>query len=247
MSIYEKIAEKLYDLAERHNAIDRLIRYFSNPFEIILIGPTGVGKSRVGQVLSNDYKGLSKALTRTLAARAIPVKYAIKPLVVIDTPGHILGEIEREKAIKRILKLESYGIILVGAYGYHESSDIREPALRKNGSINESFLENKRRLEGSFFNKYLERVLFSKNTRFVFTMANKSDMWINQWPDVREHYSNCPHSKLITDAQVPHEVVKYCAKPQKFWRNNNCIPKIDGDDAYEQQEEFLEFLSQFVL
>lgn len=209
-----------------------------------LFGPSGVGKTQISGSVAGDLSKLMSTPERTYQTREIKIDTHAGKLIVLDTPGHKEGEMSRNEGLQTVSSAKSYGIILVGAYGYHESRSMEAPPKRA-GKAQLSWLDKKRQEELGVFQAVLHRAMILKRPNIVITLVNKADLWIDDWAKVKAFYESSGYHQQVTAAGVQHVILQYCVVPKKFWGLDKPSLKIDLSEARQLHVGLVDLLEQF--
>lgn len=211
---------------------------------VLLFGPTGVGKSRVKQNLIGDMEALVEvAIARTDKHQIEKTTINKKPLIIHDVPGDRAASFEMEKGIDEITSKSEYGILIIGAYGYHESRYVRpEPSFTPEGLVSPSWLAERMEFEHEFFEYRIRELVKRNRTQYVYTLINKADLWLSdkdKVDEISEIYGEFSYSSVVRERGVTHRVIPYCARPQYFYGKKEAGSFLNFDQSRELQSEFL--------
>lgn len=196
--------------------------FFSKPYPVLIYGASGVGKSEFCRSL------LEKPIAPTDAPRT--VLYQELTLVLedghkirlFDLPGHAGFKKNREKALGKIAKYKSYGIIYVVSYGYHEVPEGQNLKMFKiaAGSENDMAVIDtqyqkdniKRELEQA--KEWRSTIHLSNRIGWIVTVVNKADIWFEKKDEVMRYYEDEEeYSKELLGEHSTHPrlVYPYCS------------------------------------
>lgn len=245
MNLGKDLAEFLIAIYERFGSpFKRKPRKPEYSLSFVLVGPSGVGKTHISSAVSGDLERLLSAPERTYQTRELTFGDDTGTWIFLDTPGHREGELSRNEGLEKAAGYGDYAIVLVGANGYHESPSMERPAL-VNGTISEEWLEKNRSTEDAIFKKVIHRAMILKRPKVIVTLVNKADLWIDEWPTVKQRYERSGYHKEATRAGVQHEVLQYCVMPKKFWGLDHPQVRLDVAEAKQRHTRLIALLQQF--
>jgi hypothetical protein len=129
-------------------------------------------------------------MQRTIAVTQKSIPLAGHPFVLIDTPGQLLDEAKRKKAIQDAVRTGVEGVINVVCFGYHEADEADQKAAipEKGGHIARAeFLKARRQVELDLLAEWVPQ-MDATVTKWVLTLATKGDLWWNEYQRVKEYY-----------------------------------------------------------
>lgn len=242
----EKIFELVVKLVKKYALIDVVAKFFNKPYDMVIVGPTGVGKSRVFSHLTNDHAALFKAAVSTMDNVPKKVKSAGKTVEFHDTPGQSKFGARRQKSYDKVIsKDQGFGVILISSFGYHEQKLVLSPPDFENQASLEAWFKKNRNKESRFFLSTTEKLIRRENTQIVFTIVNKSDIIKEDWDTIVKFYSTRKYAKVLENMGIPHEILPYCSELKSFWGSKNYAPKIDVDEARLLRVDVAAMVSQF--
>ena len=142
------------------------------------------------------------------------------PFVLVDTPGQVLDEAKRKKAITDAIRDKVEGIINVVCYGYHEaeeagSADAVPKSSRK--IAKEPYLKRRQKVELDLLAEWVPAI-DEKTANWILTIVTKADLW---WPDtdseVRKAYQEGEYADEFADFSDKHYVLPYCSVIEPFY------------------------------
>lgn len=245
MNLGKDIAEFVIAIYERFSgSFKRQKRKPEYSLSFVLVGPSGVGKTHISSAVLGDLERLLSTPERTYQTRELRLGDETGSWIFLDTPGHREGEQSRNEGLEKAASHGDYAIVLVGANGFHESPSLDRPTL-ENGLISEAWLDKNRGAEEAIFKKMVHRAMILKKPKVIVTLVNKADLWIDDWPSVKQRYERSSYHREATQAGVQHEVLQYCVMPKKFWGLDHPPLKLDVAEARQRHKRLVALLQQF--
>lgn len=177
---------------------------------LLILGAGGVGKSTLGQILSNQLDFLSPQFgvyTESIQVEKYPLAGAEQVEIVVapgqqhrraSTWGQLLAGIENG---------EYRGIILVGAYGFHTLGEISyknhaiyKPKMRVAKFV-EQFTRARRKQECAIVKELAPALLNNQQRIWLLNLVTKQDLWWRQRDEVTRFYSSGAYGKLLTGVE----------------------------------------------
>lgn len=245
-STNDDLLKTIYDLIKRYSLVEKIANYLGQPYDFVISGPTGVGKSRVFARLGDDHVALINAAVSTMKNVPKKIKIDQRTAKFHDTPGQIEFAPERQKVFDTTLgKDQHFGVALVGAYGYHEQPGVIIPPDFNNHEETQTWLEQNRKKEADFFKDVVSKLVRPHKTQVVFTIVNKADIHREEWDAVKAYYEGLEYSEVLRVMRVSHQIVRYCSETKKFWGQDTFAPSMDVVEAQEIRVSVAAMLSQF--
>ncbi len=211
-------AIELVQLAHKQGWFDRLITALRKKHRVLVLGPTGTGKTLFLKSLTEAVPEAIDLMSRTEFVDAKHIRISKQPFVFIDTPGQTLHRSRRIQAIREEMKNDIAGVINVVSYGYHESRAVNRKGAIANGRVDKSFLERQRQQEMRQLHEWTPLLGAKETTGWLITVVAKADLWWGQRNQVRKHYESGAYYEALGPAKELNPVVlEYCSVFQKFY------------------------------
>ena len=202
---------KLVKVAKDEGWFDKLILTLKGKHNVLLLGPTGVGKTQVRDHLKDSIPQVIHVASRTLPGE--PPKTVVvdgTPYEFYDTPGDEgMSDVRHQDATRHVMRPRA-GILNVVSYGYHEYDTNQDQVFDGDGSISERYLSSHRRVETSMLLEWIPIIKSANEAPWVITVLNKADLWWHMRQQVRDFYLNGRYGELIKSNGLKHSLV-YCA------------------------------------
>ena len=219
VGISEAVAAiELVQLAHKQGWFDRLITSLRKKHRVLILGPTGAGKTLFVNSLTEAVPDAIDLMSRTEFVERKHIKISKHPFVFVDTPGQTLHKSRRIQAIREEMNKGISGVINVVSYGYHESRAVTAKGAIVNGKIDKSFLEKQRQLEIRQLAEWTELLGGKETVDWLITVITKADLWWDHREEVRKHYESGPYYQGLRSAQALNPIVlEYSSVFQKFY------------------------------
>lgn len=192
-----------------------------NRKRILVVGESGSGKS---QFLSSIQKYGVCIDERTLVAEEIKMTLDDGHVIIfVDLPGHSTSREIRKRRISEISKGKYIGIVNVVCYGYQVIDEVNADKVFEAGTNNVKvgFLNDNRKLELSQIDEWVGHITLDSGIKWVLTLVNKADLWIND-TNVSNYYEEGEYSskferiKSLADCVV----IPYCSIIGNFYNRH---------------------------
>lgn len=220
-------AKALYDQARREGWQEKFIANFRRRTGLLLVGPSGTGKSNFLKALKTDFPEAIDLINRTVVVEKSRLKLGRYPFVVRDTPGDAAKTRERQRAYADHMRRNHRGVVNVVSYGYHEYPKA-VPSAVVGGKVVPKFLKDHRAEELRSLGEW-GSYLDPKGERFILTVVTKADIWWRNRARVLSHYESGPYAKTLTDLgwTTNHVVVPYSSVSHRFFNQVDVSGEFD--------------------
>ncbi len=243
--IEEETIKQVYELAKKQGWLDKLVSLLKKKHKMLVLGPSGVGKTNLLQSLSTLTPEVIHYSRRTSDSTKSNLKIDDIPFEFIDTPGQVDHSSIRMKAIR-----ESIGsldaIINVVCYGYHEYARGKEQAFGADGTLNMNYLEDNRAREIRALKEWSEMLGGNAPYRLI-TVITKADLWWDNKDDVFRHYENGEYyEELGACSQLSPMVIHHCSVFHKLYGIGSMSGSFDENDRTLARANLLKTLTEVV-
>ncbi|MEL6110731.1 MAG: GTPase [Planctomycetota bacterium] len=192
-----------------------------NPLTVVLIGPSGVGKSQLLRALESRQSQPILRSDRTQNRNSELRNVGGKLFNFVDTPGHI----DREWMLAINECKPPYVILNVVAYGYHEGNTDRARAVTTKNSLRKVFHKTRLADEQKFAENLRAWIRGMPNQpNRVITVVNKSDLWWSEREAVRDHYD-----EYLKKVELQSETIEVATVIKRFFGRVAGSGEVDFD------------------
>ncbi len=222
-------------------------RIWKRTSNVLVFGPSGVGKSTFGRVISDTFVPEKHAQYRSSANRE---EYQIDlktNTVLVVPPGQEDGRDFRWKELfSNLASGRSVGIVNVVAYGYHSFRDLQlsDLSVYEDGMTKEETMRaytSLRREKKLDVLRYLKtRVQDAPGDIWMMTLIAKQDLWWDERNVVLNTYESGPYNQVIREIEeakglksFTHTVSSGCFIIQNM-RDKNDVVVASRPDEYDE-------------
>lgn len=233
-------AIELVQLAHKQGWFDRLLTALRTKHRVLVLGPTGTGKTLFINSLTEAIPEAIDLMSRTEFVERKHIKITKHPFIFVDTPGQAHHRPRRIQAIREEMKEGIAGIINVVSFGYHESRAVSIKGAIQDGRLDEAFLKRQRDHEIRQLKEWSELLGGRESANWLITVITKADLWWDRREVVRAHYESGPYYQSLGSAKsLNPTVLEYCSVFQKFYGEIHLSGDFEDRDRVRARADLL--------
>jgi len=213
-----KLAVEAVKFGVRRGWFRRFADNFRKKHRVFVLGSTGVGKTNFLLSLRKEPPPAISHQDRTEFVTSHTLDIGNNLFVFVDTPGQPGHESRRGQAIRSAQRVKTTGVINVVSYGYHEYRRGSEGIVGAGGSVDSTFLTERREAEIAALAEWLP-VLGSVHTiSWMVTLVTKADLWWDRRDEVLDYYTSGNYARALQSVkELSPSVIEYCSVIHKFY------------------------------
>lgn len=232
--------------AKEEGWLNRLLDNFRRKHRILIAGETGAGKTQLCRSLTEAHADAIVAADRTSFPVTTRVRISEQLFDFTDLPGQRMHSRRRQPVFQKGLAGGLGGIINVVSYGYHEYEAARSDAIGQDGTISQTYLENRRLAELAALDEWVP-LRASASVPWIITVVTKADLWWHDWPAIRAYYEIGPYrDRLEAGGAVVHTVLPYASVVHKFYGKIPVSGHFDDEDRHKRRAALFRVLLEAI-
>ena len=238
-----KAGAEIYQLAKKEGWVDRLISSLRKKHRVLVLGPTGTGKSNLIESLTQLVPEVIDRMNRTEFAERHRIEAAGSLFEFTDTPGQARHKSARLNIIREEMAKGIDGILDVVSYGYHEGRGNKSKAVTEDSRPNPEYLQARRKVEIDALAEWTPLLGGGVTASWNITVVTKADLWWDERDAVIAHYESGNYSASLGDVKALRgAVIEYCSVFHRYFDEVPLPGSFDESDRVRTRQHFVKTL-----